>query len=88
MYHNLKPIDSSLWKILQIIYGNGPSKSNCCKVVTVGRHASLAKTKSLKEYENQFYIQCDHTETPTSRITSNCMYGCSIPRNGQTLITH
>ena len=27
------------------------------------------------------------TETPTSRITSNCMYGCSIPRNGQTLIT-
>lgn len=42
-----------------IIYGNCPSKSNCYKVVTVGRHASFAKTKSLKEYENQFYIQCD-----------------------------
>lgn len=42
-----------------IIYGNCSRKSNCYKVVTVGRHASLAKTKSLKEYENQFYIQCD-----------------------------
>jgi Holliday junction resolvase RusA-like endonuclease len=43
------------------IYGNTPSKSNCYKIITVGKgikaHSSLAKTKALKDYENNFYIQ-------------------------------
>jgi Holliday junction resolvase RusA-like endonuclease len=43
------------------IYGNTPSKSNCYKIITVGRgekkHSSLAKTKALKQYEKDFYIQ-------------------------------
>ena len=43
----------------QTILGNTPSKSNSYKVITVGGHASLAKTKALKEYEDKFYIQCD-----------------------------
>lgn len=44
----------------QIIHGNCPSKSNCYKIITLGTHASLAKTKALKEYENAFYLQCNH----------------------------
>ena len=43
----------------QVIYGNCPSKSNCYKIVNIGGHASLSKTKALKEYEESFYIQCD-----------------------------
>lgn len=45
--------------MIQTIYGNCPSKSNSYKIVTIGKHASLAKTKALKEYEDKFYIQCD-----------------------------
>jgi Holliday junction resolvase RusA-like endonuclease len=43
----------------QIILGNTPSKSNSYKVINIKGHASLAKTKALKEYEDKFYIQCD-----------------------------
>ena len=43
----------------QTILGNTPSKSNSYKVINIKGHASLAKTKALKEYENKFYIQCD-----------------------------
>lgn len=39
------------------ITGNTPSKSNCYKIITLGRSASLAKTKALKEYEDNFFIQ-------------------------------
>jgi Holliday junction resolvase RusA-like endonuclease len=44
----------------QTIFGNPPSKSNCYKIITLGRHSSLAKTPSLKKYEADFYIQCNH----------------------------
>jgi Holliday junction resolvase RusA-like endonuclease len=43
----------------QVILGNCPSKPNSYKIITINGHASLCKTKSLKEYENLFYIQCD-----------------------------
>jgi Holliday junction resolvase RusA-like endonuclease len=43
----------------QTIQGNTPSKSNSYKIISINGHASLAKTKALKEYENKFYIQCD-----------------------------
>lgn len=43
----------------QVIVGNTPSKSNCYKIVTIGGHASLAKTKAMKAYEDSFYIQCN-----------------------------
>ena len=43
------------------IHGNTPSKSNCYKIITMGKglkkHSSLAKTKALKQYEQDFYIQ-------------------------------
>ena len=45
--------------MIQTIYGNCPSKSNCYREVTIGGHASLSKTKALHQYEEQFYIQCD-----------------------------
>lgn len=44
----------------QTIYGNPPSKSNCYKVITLNGHGSLAKSKALKQYENDFFIQCNH----------------------------
>lgn len=44
----------------QTILGNTPSKSNCYKIITLQGHGSLAKTKSLKDYENNFFIQCNH----------------------------
>lgn len=44
---------------VQIIYGKCPSKSNCYKVIKLGNHASLAKTKSLTDYEKSFHLQCN-----------------------------
>lgn len=46
--------------VKQTIFGNPPSKSNCYRIVTFNGHASLAKTPLLKQYEAQFYIQCNH----------------------------
>lgn len=43
----------------QVIYGNIPSKSNSYKIITINGHASLAKTKAVKDYEKSFYIQCN-----------------------------
>ena len=40
------------------IQGKLPSKSNSYKIITFAGHASLAKTKALKEYEKAFYLQC------------------------------
>lgn len=42
----------------QVIYGSVPSKSNCYKIITLGGHGSLAKTKAMKEFEEKFYLQC------------------------------
>ena len=44
---------------LQTIIGKCPSKSNCYKVIKLGNHASLAKTKALSDYEKSFYLQCN-----------------------------
>lgn len=50
-------------EIKQVIYGVCPSKSNCYRIITIGKgdkqHSSLAKTKTLEEYEKQFYLQCN-----------------------------
>ena len=43
----------------QVINGTCPSKSNCYKIITLGKHASLAKTKVLCDYEKSFYLQCN-----------------------------
>lgn len=40
----------------QVIHGTCPSKSNCYRI---GTHA-LYKTNALTQYENNFYIQCNH----------------------------
>ena len=39
------------------IEGSVPSKSNCYRIVTVAGHASLAKTKALRDYERTFFLQ-------------------------------
>lgn len=40
------------------IHGKIPSKSNSYKVVMIGGHSSLAKTKAIKDYEQSFFLQC------------------------------
>lgn len=42
----------------QVIHGKIPSKSNSYRIVTLCGHGSLAKTPSLKKYEESFYAQC------------------------------
>ena len=42
------------WKT---IVGQIPSKSNQYRIVTIHGHGSLAKSKSLTEYEKSFYMQ-------------------------------
>ena len=43
-----------------VIYGSVPSKSNSYKIITIGGHASLAKTHAMKEFEKRFYLQCGY----------------------------
>lgn len=44
--------------MIETIKGNCPSKSNCYRIIKLGNHASLGKTKALKDYENSFLLQC------------------------------
>lgn len=43
----------------QTILGQPPSKSNSYRIVTINGHGSLCKSPALKQYEKDFYIQCD-----------------------------
>ncbi len=43
----------------QVIFGKCPSKSNSYKIIKIGGHCSLAKSKVLTEYERSFYAQCN-----------------------------
>jgi hypothetical protein len=40
-----------------IITGNTPSKSNCYKVIRLGKRCGLGKQKKLYDYENSFLSQ-------------------------------
>lgn len=40
------------------IYGQVPSKPNCYKIISFNGHASLAKSKGLRDYEDNFFLQC------------------------------
>lgn len=40
------------------IYGNVPSKSNGYKVGVINGRGMMYKSKALKQYEKDFYIQC------------------------------
>ena len=44
----------------QVILGSCPSKSNTYKIIKIGNVYSLGKTATLKKYEKDFYIQCNH----------------------------
>lgn len=39
------------------IKGTVPSKANAYRIITVAGHASLGKSKALKDYERAFYLQ-------------------------------
>lgn len=43
---------------MERIFGQPPSKSNGYKIITIAGHASLAKTKTTKDYEQSFFMQC------------------------------
>jgi Holliday junction resolvase RusA-like endonuclease len=42
----------------ETIRGTTPSKSNCYRIIKIGRISKLGKTDALEAYENSFYIQC------------------------------
>ena len=42
----------------QTVHKQVPSKSNSYRIITLGGHASLAKTSALKDFESAFYMQC------------------------------
>mgnify|MGYP002626382660 CR=1 FL=1 len=39
------------------IYGDIPSKSNQYRIISIGGHASLKKTETVKAFEEKFYLQ-------------------------------
>ena len=45
-------------KICETIIGQAPSKSNSYRIVTIGGHATLAKSSVLRAYETKFLMQC------------------------------
>ena len=49
-------------EIRMTILGDCPSKANAYKIITIGGHASLSKTQSLKAYEKSFFLQCPHRD--------------------------
>ena len=42
----------------QTIYGQPPSKSNSYKIIFTGGHSKLGKTTAMKDYEQNFFMQC------------------------------
>ena len=58
----------------QIIYGSIPSKSNSYKIVTLGGHGTLAKTKETKKYEESFFMQCSIRNTEIRGLSLQLMY--------------
>ena len=62
----------------QIIYGDVPSKSNGYKVITINGHSSLGKSKTLKEYEKNFFLQCSLRRRNIDhyfKFTLDCYFG-------------
>ena len=43
----------------QVIHGVCPSKSNSYQIIKLNNASSLGKSKALKKYEQDFYIQCN-----------------------------
>lgn len=43
----------------QTILSPPPSKSNSYRIIKINGHGSLAKTDKLKQYEKDFYLQCN-----------------------------
>lgn len=57
-YEEPKLIRKTIDYEMETILGKVPSKSNGYKIITVNGHGSLAKTKALKDYEENFFWQC------------------------------
>jgi Holliday junction resolvase RusA-like endonuclease len=53
-----KQIHEAMGEGSAVIHGNVPSKSNCYKIGMINGRAMMYKSKALKQYEKDFYIQC------------------------------
>lgn len=42
----------------QVIYGCVPSKSNLYEIIRINGKASMRKSRSMKDYEEKFFLQC------------------------------
>lgn len=43
-----------------VVYGSVPSKSNCYQIIKMGGHYSMAKSKTMKAFEERFLLQCSY----------------------------
>ena len=43
-----------------VVYGHVPSKSNQYQIIKLGNRFSLAKTKTMKAFEEKFFLQCGY----------------------------
>ena len=50
-------METKIDSVTGVVLGNTPSKSNCYRIIKLGKHSSLAKTKALKQYEDSFFMQ-------------------------------
>ena len=72
-------------KSVQVIEGAPPSKSNMYKIVQFKGHASLAKTKAMKDYEKSFYLQCNHYRNAAMKGFFELHVNAFLPSNRQDL---
>lgn len=64
------------------IHGQCPSKSNCYRVIRLGGHGSLCKTKALTDYEKSFFLQNPLRDADLSepfRLEADVYYGSDRP---------
>ena len=52
------------------ILGDVPSKANAYKIITINGHSSLAKSKKLRQYEKDFFLQCPCRDVYVSNFFS------------------
>ena len=43
-----------------VIYGHVPSKSNQYQIIKLGSKTTLGKTKTMREFEDKFFLQCSY----------------------------
>lgn len=65
-----------------IIHGQPPSKSNAYRIISIGGHTSLGKTRATKAYEEAFFMQCPLRAAEIAqrfKLTADVYFGSDRP---------